>query len=101
MTGFSEKLLRLKQQLGVTTDKEAAELLGLQEKAFNARKRRNSFPETELYALAAKRPELGINVDCVLTGITRHSHARLATERAEAERGIPFFITDDGPMEVP
>lgn len=33
-------------------DKEVAEALGLGEKAFNARKARNSFPKKELRALA-------------------------------------------------
>lgn len=65
---FGAMLLRLKQQLGVQTNKSVAELLGMREKAFIARKSRNSFPETELYALAAKRPDLDLDVVYVLTG---------------------------------
>ena len=61
-------LLRLKEQLGVPTDKEAAELLGLSDKAFNARKRRGSFPDDKLLALIAKRPELGLDIDYIVTG---------------------------------
>ncbi|MDR3322910.1 MAG: hypothetical protein LBS89_01745 [Zoogloeaceae bacterium] len=68
MTDFKEILLRLKQQLGVEDDKDVAEALGLKANAFNARKKRESFPETELYALAAKRPDLHLDVEYVLTG---------------------------------
>lgn len=68
MKKFEHALLRLKEQLKLPTDKEVGELLGLQEKAFNARKRRDSFPEKDLRALAQQRPELGIDVLYVLTG---------------------------------
>ena len=68
---FSEATLsRLKAALGKSKDKGAAELLGMGEKAFNARKTRGSFPEKELRALAQQRPEMGIDVDYVLTGRT-------------------------------
>lgn len=63
-----ERLGRLKVALRAGKDKEVAEALGLSEKAFNARKARNSFPEKELRALAQQRPELGIDVGYVLTG---------------------------------
>lgn len=69
MPEFEQALLRLKEQLGISTDKAVGELLGLQEKAFNARKRRKSFPEKELRALAQRRPDLGVDVDYVLSGI--------------------------------
>jgi hypothetical protein len=52
----------------MTSDREVASLLGMEEKAFNARKRREAFPETELYALSAKRPDLKLDVAYVLTG---------------------------------
>lgn len=68
---FNDKLNRLKTVLGVTKDKEVGEALSLKEKAFNARKTRGSFPEKELRALAQQRPELGIDVDYVLTGAGR------------------------------
>lgn len=69
---------RLKEAIGVTTDREVAEALGLSEKAFASRKRRGSFPETELYALVARRPELPIDTAYVLTGekLPRHAAAR-------------------------
>ncbi len=68
MSEFEKGLLRLKQQLGVSADKEAADLLGLSDKALNARKRRESFPIKEVFALAAQRPELGLDPDWIVTG---------------------------------
>ncbi|MFT4243542.1 MAG: hypothetical protein QM569_14815 [Acidovorax sp.] len=68
MNFFEEATLRLKQQLAVTQDKEVASYLGLSPRAWAGRKQSANFPEVELYALAAKRPELKINVEYVLTG---------------------------------
>ncbi len=68
MNEFEKSLLRLKEQLGVAADKDAAELLGLSDKALNARKRRDSFPIKEVFALAAQRPELGLDPDLIVTG---------------------------------
>jgi hypothetical protein len=68
MDSFEEMLLRLKQQLKVRDDKDVAALLGLSAPALNKRKKRGSFPETELYALAAKRPDLKLDVGFVLLG---------------------------------
>ena len=80
---FSDEVLgRLKAELRVSKDKQAAELLGLGEKAFNARKKRNAFPEKELRALAQQRPELGIDVEYVLTGGRMSPHERQAIDRA-------------------
>ena len=76
MNLFEETTLRLKQQLKVTEDKQVAEILGMTGNAWTMRKRRSSFPETELYALAAKRPDLGIDVDYVLTGTTETESLR-------------------------
>lgn len=83
---FSECLARLKVALGKAKDKEVAEALGLGEKALNARKSRGSFPEKELYALAAKRPDLRLDVDYVLTGITSAAHGLLDAAQARMER---------------
>ena len=68
MNYFDEATLRLKQRLGVTQDKELAHFLGLSPRAWAGRKQTGAFPEKELYALAAKRTELNIDVDYVLTG---------------------------------
>ncbi|GHT92585.1 hypothetical protein AGMMS49545_10370 [Betaproteobacteria bacterium] len=77
---FEESLLRLKKQLGVKEDKEVAEFLGLSATAFNKRKQRGSFPETELYALAAKRPELKLDVGLVLYGERLTEYQRRAVQ---------------------
>ncbi len=68
MKNFEEMALRLKQQLRVVEDRNAAEALGLTADAWVKRKKRGSFPEKELRALVQMRPELGIDVEYVLTG---------------------------------
>ncbi len=65
---FEEVALRLKQEVGVTLDREVAELIGLTPRAWAGRKKADSFPEESLYALTAKRPDLKIDVSYVLTG---------------------------------
>lgn len=72
MDFFSYPLTRLKHALRVSKDQEVAEALGLSKTAFSERKKRGAFPDENLRVLAAKRPELGIDVDYVLTGI-RHN----------------------------
>lgn len=68
MDFFSDSLSRLKHYLRVSKDQEVAAALGISKTAFSERKKRNSFPEKELRALAQQRPELGIDVEYVLTG---------------------------------
>lgn len=63
---FDQKILRLKQCLNVTTDKEVAEILGMSKSALAERKRRDAFPEKALQALAVEKPE--IDLLYVLTG---------------------------------
>lgn len=93
MNFFEEASLRLKQQLRVSTDRAAAAELGLTPRQWAGRKKEGNFPETELYALQAKRPDLSIDVNYVLTGIdtaTRHArvrHARGAEQARAALRG--------------
>lgn len=58
---FDQILLRLKQQLGVATDKEVAAQLGMTKTAFAERKRRNAFPEAELAVLVGKNPKLDMS----------------------------------------
>lgn len=65
---FLSALNRLKEGLGVSKDKEVAEALGMEAKALNARKARHSFPEKELLALSARRPELALDVGYILGG---------------------------------
>lgn len=68
MNRFDEVLGRLKACLNVWRDQEVARHLCFSASAFSERKRRNSFPEKELIALAQRRPELAIDVNYVLTG---------------------------------
>ncbi len=84
MNFFEEATLRLKQQLQKTQDKEIAATLGLSPRAWAGRKQSGSFPEKELRALAQQRPELGIDVEYVLTGGTLSAHERQALEGARA-----------------
>ena len=69
MDFFQEALLRLKTQLRLERDQEVAEVLGLTKSAFSERKKRGSFPEKEVLALARKSPELGLDLDFIFTGI--------------------------------
>lgn len=88
---FGGRLLRLKSELGVQSDKEVAAFLGLSDKAFSARKKRDVFPDDDVYALAAKRPDLSIDVDYVLTGRPSSDISKMAAgigERMEAIGGL-------------
>ena len=93
MDFFSDSLLRLKHYLRVSKDQEVANALGLSKTAFSERKKRSSFPEKELRALAQQRPELGIDVEYVLTGGRLPAHER----RAQCKKGgvpgtLPFWF---------
>lgn len=81
MSEFDKALLRLKEQLNIATDKDVAEILGLGEKALNARKKRESFPTKEVFALATERPELGIDADWIVTGVSKHFETNDISER--------------------
>ena len=61
-------------------DQEVADVLGMSKAAFSARKKRGSFPENELYALAAKHPDLGLDVGYVMTGKSAKQTAQEALE---------------------
>ena len=83
---FTEQLVRLKHFLNVQEDQEAAEVLGLSKAALSARKTRGSFPAKELRALAQQRPDLGIDVDYVLTGEPPPDDGGGETDDAFADR---------------
>ncbi|MGK2899978.1 MAG: helix-turn-helix domain-containing protein [Burkholderiaceae bacterium] len=87
MLDFEEKLLRLKQQIGLVEDQDVATLLGLGKAAFSARKVRDSFPEDKLFSLKAQRPDLEIDVAYVLTGERQSGHARKRTDHVAAFAG--------------
>jgi hypothetical protein len=58
MTPFESQLLRLKELLRVTKDREVAEALGMSPAAFSYRKVQGHFPEEQLMGLNARRPEI-------------------------------------------
>lgn len=99
---FSDLLLRLKHSLRVSKDQEVADFLGLSRTAFSERKKRNAFPEKELRALARQRPELGIDVEYVLTGISTEARGRLDAKQARVSRALDegYDIADVRDMEA-
>lgn len=99
MNFFESCLLRLKQTAKVTTDQEVAQMLGITKAALSDRKRRDSFPEDKLRALAHQRPEMGIDVDYVLTGTTEAESLRQRDALHEAG-GIPKAQRDANRAEV-
>ncbi len=68
MNLFDAQVLRLKQTLKVVADQDVAAAIGMTKAAFSERKKRGSFPTKEVFALAAQRPELGLDVDWIVTG---------------------------------
>lgn len=72
MNEFNKQLLRLKEETGIIEDQGIAALLGLSKAAFSDRKKRDSFPIKEVFALAAQRPELGLDPDYIVTGTSKH-----------------------------
>ena len=65
---FDLKLLRLKGALCVAEDQDVADALGMTKAAFSARKRRDAFPDDKLLALAARRPDLNLDLQFILEG---------------------------------
>jgi Bacteriophage CI repressor helix-turn-helix domain len=72
MNFFDQASLRLKQHLGLTQDKDVAAALGISARAWAGRKDRDNFPTKELRLLAAQRPELGLDVDWIVTGTSAY-----------------------------
>ncbi|PKM31751.1 MAG: hypothetical protein CVV07_01160 [Gammaproteobacteria bacterium HGW-Gammaproteobacteria-11] len=85
MRNFDAQLLRLKEVLGVTSDQEVAAALGMTKAAFSERKRRDAFPEEKLYALAARRLDLAVPVEYILTGETEMEHFKRVEGRAPGD----------------
>lgn len=85
MSFFAHALLRLKEQLGVQSDKEVAALLEMSPTAFADRKKRDAFPEDKLFAYAAKHPERDLDVAYVLTGTPAKIHAVMAGVKEAAD----------------
>ena len=88
MDNFLTVLLRLKEVLHIQTDKEVAEVLGMTAKAFNARKRRGVFPDNEVLALKALRPELSLDVDYIFTGIHSAKYEASISDASKHKGGV-------------
>ena len=69
-------------------------MLGLGEKALNARKRRGVFPVDKLKALAADRPELKLDVKYVLTGVSDALERRLEAIKRTTELSVRLYPED-------
>lgn len=78
MSVFDDQLIRLKQALGLPEDQDVAAALGMTKAAFSARKTRASFPVDKVKALAADKPELRLDVNYILTGISDELERRLS-----------------------
>ncbi len=97
MIFFEEATLRLKQQLKLVQDREVAPVLGMTPRAWAGRKKNESFPANELYALAAKRPDLQLDVDYILTGApstVRSALHQTAIERQQHEAITAQLLAD-------
>lgn len=89
MNSFEEAALRLKQQLRVSDDSQAAQAIGMSPRAWAGRKKNDSFPADKLRALVQQRPELGIDVDYVLTGqSTQAAAAQMVLNMADRFRQV-------------
>lgn len=78
MTEFEKKLIRLKEQLGVAQDKEIAAILGMESRAFTARKARGAFPEDKVRALVVDYPNLDVRY--VITGMRDSAALKFAVQ---------------------
>ena len=87
MKQFDQQLMRLKSLLGVTGDQDVAALLDMSKAAFSDRKKRDSFPEEKLRALAQRRPDLPIDVEYVLKGETARVRYEQEYKRQPASIG--------------
>lgn len=76
---FDAALLRLKGALRVRTDKEVAQMLGMSATALNERKKRNSFPEDKVRALASK---VHFDADYVITGLASTTREMIRSARS-------------------
>lgn len=80
MNNFEEAALRLKQAVKVNNDKDAAAFIGMKPVAWSERKKRDSFPIKEVYALAQQRPELKLDAEWIVTG-----HSAYITTKTKLE----------------
>lgn len=81
MNLFTEFMNRFKSQVGLSKDREIAELLGIGVTAFSERKRRDSVPIKEVFYLAKLRPDLKLDPDWIVTGTSKRLDTQDIDER--------------------
>ena len=79
--GFLE---RIKQELDLKKDKDVAEFLGLEPKAFSIRKKRDSIPVDAVRAAAFEHPQLNADWGYILTG-RREKSVKMPSEKLNKE----------------
>ena len=79
--GFLE---RIKHELDLKKDKDVAEFLGLEPKAFSIRKKRDSIPVDAVRAAAFEHPELNADWGYILTG-RREKSVKMPSEKLSKE----------------
>ena len=89
---FERQLHRLKAALRIAEDQDVARRLGMSKAAFSARKMRGAFPVDRVKALAIDEPELHLDVDYVLTGVSAEVERRFAAVRTAT--GIAASVKD-------
>lgn len=95
---FEQALIRLKNCVGVRTDKDVARLLEMDVSALNKRKTRGSFPAQKLNELVVKRPDLNLDATYVLTGRTqREAAVDLAASVVVSNRGASKRLVNPEP----
>jgi bacteriophage CI repressor helix-turn-helix domain len=65
---FVDFLERIKQELDLKKDKDVAQFLGIEPKAFSIRKKRDSIPVDAVRAAAYEHPEMNVDWSYILTG---------------------------------
>ncbi|SAY50909.1 hypothetical protein [Neisseria weaveri] len=84
---YERKLNRAKEIIGVSSDKDFAELIGINPKTFSRKRKQLYFPETELRAFSSKQ-NITVDWDYIYTGISSKDFAN-----SDREGGIPAFAT--------
>lgn len=97
---FDEQLLRLKQVLGLVEDQAVASALGMSKAAFADRKKRGSFPEDKLKALAADKPDLRLDVKYVLTGVSDALERRMEAIREATQIALELMPENSAKGEL-
>ncbi|MDR0635201.1 MAG: helix-turn-helix domain containing protein [Azoarcus sp.] len=91
---FTLRLERLKASLGVSDDQALAQSLGMTKAALLGKKARGAWPEEEVRALSLRYPELGLDLDWVLTGESQETwKATFTASQKAAEKAAKLART--------